>query len=396
MLIWGMVLLSALIWLYLLLAHGGFWRCDQRLDADHPSSEPTSDRWPSVVALVPARNEADVIETSIGSLLAQDYPGDLRIVVTDDASEDDTGARLSALAADKSRLAVVVGAGPAPGWSGKLYALEQAQRAALVDGSVPDYWWLSDADIAHDPAALRRLVTKAVGGRHALVSVMVRLRDEGFWPGLMIPAFVFFFQMLYPFRRINDPRSPMAGAAGGCVLVASDALARIGGFGNLRDALIDDCTLGQRIKHRGSEGYAGGIWLGLSNTQQSIRPYAGLQEIWHMVARTAFTQLGYSPLQLIGTVLGMALVFMAGPLALLVGLAGGHIWLVLGGVSVWLLMALAYRPMLDWYRRPWYEAGALPLCGFFYTLMTLDSARRYWLGRGGNWKGRHQASQTTG
>lgn len=387
--LWLLLGLSAVIWLYLLAFHGGFWRCDQRLDADNPPVEPAPADWPRVVALVPARNEADVITTSLGSILAQDYPGPLDLVVTDDASEDDTGRLIKEMAAQagERRLVLVDGQGPGEGWSGKMYALHQAYRRAGEELPPPAYWWLTDADIAHDPKALRRLVIKAEGGNQDLVSVMVRLQDQGFWAGLLIPAFILFFQMLYPFRWINDRRKKLAGAAGGCVLLRRQALERIGGFEALKDALIDDCTLAELVKGSGDKP----IWLGLSASQYSIRPYAGLGDIWSMVARTAYTQLRYSSLQLIGTVLGMVLVFLMAPIGLVVGIVTADLGVVALSALVWGMIALAYIPMLHWFGRPWMAACLLPLAAFFYTAMTLDSARQYWQGRGGAWKGRHQA-----
>ncbi|MEO0392232.1 MAG: glycosyltransferase [Pseudomonadota bacterium] len=394
--LWAAVTIAAVIWLYMLVGHGQFWRADQRLDADNPPAFPPlrDGDYPAVIALVPARNEADVIAQSIGSIQAQDYPGSLSIVVTDDASEDGTGDVLRGLGSPKHSLDVVAGTGPQAGWAGKLYALHQARHQALATHGKPVYWWLTDADIAHDPGALTRLVTQSEGGGHDLVSTMVRLRDDGRWPGLMIPAFIYFFQMLYPFRLINKPTHPMAGAAGGCVLLRADALERVGGFDAYRDALIDDCSLAQVVKKTG-----GSLWLGLSQTQHSIRPYEGLGEIWRMVSRSAFTQLNYSVLQLLGTCIGMGLVFMAAPLATGVGMAQGLIlgdWLLaVAGLTVWAMIAGAYVPMLRWYERPLWEAWLLPMVAFFYTLMTLDSARRHWQGQGGTWKGRHQAGENT-
>ncbi|MBV6632442.1 MAG: glycosyltransferase [Alphaproteobacteria bacterium] len=389
--IWLLLGLSAVIWLYLLLFHGGFWRCDQRLDAEHPPSANPPTVWPRVVTLVPARNEDDVIEASLGSILEQDYPGPLDIVVTNDASEDNTGALIQALASTRGsgqrRLIAVDGTGPAEGWSGKMYALHQAHGHAQQELEAPEYWWLTDADIAHDTAALTRLVTQAIGGGHDLVSTMVRLKDEGGWPGLLIPAFILFFQMLYPFRWINDRQKSMAGAAGGCVLLRREALDRIGGFPGLRNALIDDCTLAARVKGSGDKP----IWLGLSKSQYSIRPYDGLADIWQMVSRTAFTQLEYSSLRLIGTVVGMILVFLMAPISLLFGLSLGNPMMIAVSLVVWGMIAIAYLPMLRWFGRNPLEAVLLPLAASFYTAMTLDSARQYWQGRGGQWKGRNQA-----
>ena len=389
MILWLALVLAGCIWLYLLLGHGQFWRADQRLDSTHPTPhtlQPRDGRYPTVTALVPARNEADVIATSIQSIQAQNYPGRLSIVVTDDASVDGTGDALRRLPAGPRSIDVVPGTGPETGWSGKLFALEQARRTAVSKHGQTDYWWLVDADIAHDSEALTRLVAHAQGEGRDLVSTMVRLRDEGFWPGLMIPAFVFFFQMLYPFRWVNRPEHPMAGAAGGCVLLRAEMMERVGGFARYRDALIDDCTLARRVQEAG-----GSLWLGLSQSQHSVRPYRGLGEIWRMVRRTAFTQLDYSLLQLIGSCLGMVLVFMVAPLAAITGLVTAQWPLMVAGLIVWGLIAVAYMPMLHWFGRARLAAFLLPVVAFFYTAMTVDSARRHWLGRGGTWKGRHQA-----
>jgi len=384
--IWTLLILSGLIWVYLMLLHGQFWHCDQRLDADHDTVFIAPKTWPRVIALVPARNEADVIEKSLLSLIEQDYAGPLDIVVTDDASDDSTAAILAGIDGRNRRIEIVHGSGPEPGWSGKLYALEQAKRRADETFATPVYYWLTDADIAHDKQTCTRLVTQAENGFFDMVSVIVRLQDRGFWPGLLIPAFVFFFQMLYPFRQIKDHSSAVAGAAGGCILIDRHALDKIGGFSSIKGALIDDCALAARIKAQG-----GRLWLGLSKTQYSIRLYAGLADIWRMVARTAFTQLHYDPLRLIGACLGMVLVFLTPIIAVLVAIVTTNLLLCLVALTLWSLMAVAYAPMIKWFGRPWEEAFLLPFAACIYTLMTLDSARRHWQGQGGLWKGRHQS-----
>jgi hopene-associated glycosyltransferase HpnB len=368
----GAVALAA--WIYLLLFRGLFWLARERDDLGRPA-EPGS--WPEVVAVVPARNEADVIERSIGSLLAQDYPGAFRVVLVDDASDDDTAARASALLAADRKLTVIRGRPLAKGWTGKLWAVSQGVEAA----GAPAYLWITDADIAHAPGTLRGLVARAEAGQLTLVTLMARLQT-GTWPErLLIPAFVFFFDMLFPFAIVNDPRRKLAAAAGGCMLVRREALAAAGGIASIRGEIIDDCALGAKLKARGP------IWLGLTRTSVSLRPYESLGEIGRMVSRSAYAQLRYSPLLLAGTVVGMLLVYAAAPA---LALCGAHLarWL---GLAAWGLMTISFQPMLRYYRLSPLWGIALPLIGALYTVFTVQSAIQVWRGRGGMWKGRAQA-----
>ncbi len=383
--------LALIIWLYLVLFHGWFWRCDQRLDQDNG---PAPNLWPAVVAVVPARNEESVIGASLSTLLAQDYPGRFRVVLVDDHSEDATRAIAEGLTDQAGRLAVA-SARPLPiGWSGKLWAVSEGVARAAVLAPEARYLLLTDADIGHDPGSLRRLVAKAEANHLDLVSLMVLLDHRGFWAGLLIPAFVFFFQKLYPFRWVNDPSHRMAAAAGGCILVRHDSLAAIGGIARIRGALIDDCTLGAAIK-AGAGGRRGRLWLGLTSRLVSLRPYSRFGEIWAMVVRSAYTQLNHSPLMLAGALLGMVVTYLMAPAIVLSApwrpaseaLATG---LALGA---WMLMAAAYLPTLRLYRKPLVAALLLPLVGLLYSCMTFASAVRHWRGRGGQWKGRvYQAS----
>jgi hopene-associated glycosyltransferase HpnB len=363
------------IWVALALT--GFWTCRERDDVA-PVAEPAV--WPEVVAVVPARDEADVIERSIGSLIAQDYPGPFRIVLVDDNSSDDTGALVRALGSD--RLTVVTGAPLAQGWTGKLWAVNQG----IAQAGNPQYLWLTDADIEHAPDTLRKLVGIAMfkdaqGGQRRLVSFMAKLHCTTWAEKLLIPAFIWFFMMLYPFNWVNR-KGPVAGAAGGCVLVERGALEEAGGIAAMRGALIDDCTLGRLIKKHGP------IWLGLTNRSTSIRPYTGWREIGMMIARSAYAQLRYNPLLLAGTVLGLGLVFLA-PWWLMLTQSGLAAWG--GGFAVAWMVAL-YLPMLAFYRRKRLWALALPLVAVFYLGCTLYSAVAYYRGRGGMWKGRAQAA----
>jgi hopene-associated glycosyltransferase HpnB len=371
------------IWVYMILGRGGFWLARERDDRD-PPADPA--HWPAVCAVVPARNEADVIARSVGGLLAQDYPGTFRVILVDDDSDDGTAetAREAARALGavaEARLEVITGAPLARGWTGKLWALSQGvARAGMLDPQ-PALLLLTDADIAHAPDNVRRLVVRAEAGRLSLVSLMAKLRCDTFAETMLIPAFVFFFDMLYPFGRVNDPRSRVGAAAGGCMLVRRAALEAAGGVEAIRSAIIDDCALGFMMKRQGP------IWLGLTDRAQSIRSYGGFREIGRMVARSAYAQLQYSPWLLAATLLGMALTYVAPPLLTLFA-DGGARWM---GLAAWLLMAVSFQPMLRFYRRSPLWGLALPVIGAIYSSYTVQSAVDVWTGRGGFWKGRAQA-----
>ncbi|MGG6239641.1 glycosyltransferase [Nodosilinea sp. AN01ver1] len=374
--------LALLIWVGMLLFWGQFWRADQRLDADGVTPLAT---WPTVAVVIPARNEAELIGVAVRSHLTQTYPGNLSVVLVDDQSSDGTAAvaKEAAIAVDRGdRLTILPGATLPPGWTGKLWAMEQGWRYLASQITPPDYVLFTDADIEHDATSTQQLVSKAEGDRLDLVSLMVQLRCESVWERLLIPAFIFFFQMLYPFPWVNNPQKRTAAAAGGCALIRFSALQQINGLQAIRQALIDDCALGAAVKANGP------IWLGLSTTIHSLRPYPDLHSIWNMVARSAYTQLNYSPWLLVGTVLGMVLVYLVSPLGVGLGLVWGNPTLALTGLAGWLLMALAYWPTLRLYGGNPLLALALPIIALFYTLMTLDSARRHWAGQGGAWKGR--------
>ena len=371
-------------WVFLALT--GCWTCREADDLA-PLNPPAV--WPEVVAVVPARNEADVIATSLSSLAAQDYPGPFRIVLVDDNSEDATGAIARGLGAE--RVTVLSGEPLAPGWTGKLWAVHQGIAAARSGGSAPRYLWLTDADIAHAPDTLARLVSIAgpdTGeARKRLVSFMALLRCDTWAENALVPAFVWFFMMLYPFNWIN--RGPLSGAAGGCVLVEAEALAAVGGIAAMRGALIDDCTLGALIKTQGP------IWLGLTHRSRSIRPYGRWQEIAAMIARSAYAQLRYNAALLVGTVLGLGLLFAVPP-GLALGLFGASVnetarWICAGTFA---LMALLYRPLLAFYGRSALWGFVLPAVAAFYVGCTLSSALAWYRGKGGMWKGRAQAHTT--
>ncbi len=365
------------IWAYLLLGRGGFWLARERDDRAQPA-EPLV--WPAVTAVVPARDEADVIARSIGSLLAQDYPGPFQVVLVDDDSSDGTG-RLARGLPNSKALTVVQGAPLPAGWTGKLWAIKQGVEAAADGERSAKYLLLTDADIAHAADNLRRLVARAEADGLVLTSLMAKLSCANAAERMLIPAFVYFFAMVYPFAKVNDPKSRVAGAAGGCMLARADALAAAGGIAAIRTALIDDCTLGALMKAKGP------IWLGLTERARSIRPYATIGQIGRMISRSAYAQLDYSPLILVGAVLGMVLTYLAAPVVAIV-VPGVWRW---AGVGAWALMALSFQPMLRFYRRSPVWGLALPVIGALYTLFTLQSAIDVWRGRGGAWKGRAQA-----
>jgi hopene-associated glycosyltransferase HpnB len=341
--------------------------------------------WPAVVAVIPARDEADVVAESLASLLRQDYAGAFTIVLVDDQSRDGTADAARACAARHGaadRLTIVPGRTLAAGWSGKVFAMKQGiEHVESRAKNPPVYLLLTDADIAYAPDALTTLVARAQAGNLVLTSLMAKLRCESLAERALIPAFIFFFQMLYPFAWVNRPGFTTAAAAGGCMLVRRDALAAIGGIEKIRAALIDDCALGKELKRDGP------IWLGLTRRARSLRAYPRVADVRKMVARSAYHQLGYSPLLLAATVAGLALTFLVPPLLAVTatGLARAL------GLAAWGLMAIALQPMLRFYKVSPLWGAALPAIAAFYLAFTLDSAYQHWRGRGGLWKGRVRA-----
>jgi hopene-associated glycosyltransferase HpnB len=377
-----LALFAFALWLYLLAARGGFWLASQRDDRPELAG-PTA--WPPVTAVIPARDEAASIACCLRSVLGQDYPGVLEVVVVDDSSQDGTGAiaREVAVKLDaRDRLVVLQGRPLPPGWTGKVWALKQGVDFALAQIRKPKYLLLTDADIVYAPQALRRLVSRAENGPTVLTSVMAKLHCASFAERCLIPAFVFFFQMLYPFAWVNRRDHATAAAAGGCMLVRSEALAGAGGIDAIRDALIDDCALAQRLKT------VGPIWLGLSTRVQSIRRYDGFGAIHKMITRSAYAELRYSPLRLIATTLAMALTFLAGPLLAVYGSGTA----ALLGLATWGAMVIAFQPTLRLYGLSPLWGLALPLIALAYMIWTIESALLYARGRGGAWKGRVQAA----
>ncbi len=417
--------LAAAAWVYLLAGHGGFWRTDVRLPG--PPGSPGPQPWPSVVAVVPARDEAAILPETLPTLLAQEYPGAFSVVLVDDASTDGTAAVAAAVSTGAAAvstgaaavstgaaagstgaaagspgaaagsapagvpLLVVSGSPPPVGWAGKVWAMAQGVAAA----GECDYLLFTDADIALEPGVVADLVRAAAADDRALVSQMALLRRETGWERWIVPAFVYFFAQLYPFRRVGRPRARTAAAAGGCMLVRCEMLAAAGGLERIAGARIDDVALARLLK-RGP--VRARCWLGFTTSVHSRRPYRGLCGLWDMVARSAYTQLRYSPALLAGTVAGLCWLYLLPPVATLGGLAAaaarGHpagpaVWWCAGaGLAGWALMTLSYLPVLRLYRLSPLRAPCLPVIALLYTAMTVDSARRHRMGRGGEWKGR--------
>ena len=377
----SLTIISLLIWVVLTFFRGAFWQL-RRFDDDLVAAQNLT-RWPRVAAIVPARNEAGTIARAVVSLVKQEYPGELRVVVVDDESHDGTGSLAAEAAARlgaSARVEVIQAAALTPGWTGKLWALQQGLEKA--NAFAPEYLWLTDADIEHAPDTLRRLVGRMETGGLDLLSLMVLLEAKSFRERLLIPAFLYFFLKLYPPEWIADQNAKTAGAAGGCVLLKPGALERVGGLRAIRGEVIDDCALAREVKRSG-----GAIWMGLTRKSVSVRAYRSFAEIRDLIARTAFTQLGYSSLALIGTLLGMLVTYVV-PVAFTF-VAQTTAWRL--GLVAWALMAVTYLPTVRFYRLSPLWAPLLPFAAVFYSYATWLSAARYWLGRGGQWKGRAQA-----
>lgn len=384
----GLAGVAACVWAYLLAGHGMFWRTDQRL----PRAAGDPERWPEVVAVVPARNEAGVLPATLPALLAQDYPGRLRVVLVDDGSTDGTAGLARRLARGADRELRVVAAGEPPaGWAGKVWAMSCGARAASEAGC-PAYLLFTDADIACDRSTVTALVRAAVGDDRDLVSQLALLRTATGWERALVPAFAYFFAQLYPFRWVNRPGRRTAAAAGGCMLVRRRALDAAGGLPRIAGARIDDVALA-RLLGRPSGG--GRIWLGFTASVVSRRDYPGLAGVWTMVARNAYTQLRYSPLLLACTLSALIAAYAVPPAAATTGLVrlaagrGGAAARTAGlGITGWALMSASYVPVLRLYGLSAWRAPSLPLVAVLYAAMTVDSARRHRAGRGGMWKGR--------
>jgi hopene-associated glycosyltransferase HpnB len=362
---------ALLAWVWLALFRGGYWRTDVRL----PQAS-TPRRWPSVAIVVPARDEAGIVGATLPTLVGQDYPGAVRVIVVDDNSTDGTA---DVVKQGWPTVSVIRPGEPEPGWAGKLWAL----RAGVAEAGDVEFVMFTDADIAHPPDGVAALVAVAQERGLDLVSLMARLRARTGWERLIVPAFVYFFAMLFPFRWNNRPGARTAAAAGGCVVVRRTVLERAGGIDAIRRAVIDDVALARAVRRAG-----GRTFLGLADRVTSVRAYPTLGSLWRMVARSAYAQLRHSPMLLTGTVLGLLLVFVVPPVSAVVGALVRDPVLCGLGVAGWLLMAATYLPMLRFYGQPWVASFALPFTASLYLAMTVDSALRHYQGRGAAWKGR--------
>ena len=374
-------IIALAIWLHLFFGRGWFWRI-RKLDADAFVGKAPIE-WPRIAVVVPARNEEETIEAAVKSLVRQDYSGEFSVVVVDDHSDDAT-ATLARQAADENRAGdrvKVASASALPeGWTGKLWALNEGVAADAAEE--PAYYWFSDADVSHASDTLRRLVVRAEQDELDLASQMVLLQAKSLPERALIPAFLYFFLMLYPPKWTADEELSTAGAAGGCILIRRKALERIGGLAAIRSEVIDDCALAKAVKLSG-----GKVWLGLTRKSTSLRAYGTFGEIRDLIARTAFTQLRYSTLILVGTLAGMFLTYIA-PVILLFPHDSTARML---GVVACFLMTLSFLPTVRFYRLSILWPPLLPLTALFYAYATWLSAVRYWMGKGGQWKGRAQA-----
>ncbi len=381
-LLFTLAALALAIWVYLLFGRGGFWLTPKY---DDLPPQPASQAWPAIVAVAPARNEADSIADSVTSILQQPYPGAMSMVLIDDQSSDGTAelARKAAASINASdRLTVLTGRELPSGWTGKMWAVQQGLDLVASWPQRPQFVLLTDADIVYSGDVVMRLVARAQSENLAMASIMAKLRCVSFAERFLIPAFIFFFEMLYPFSWVARADCATAAAAGGCILARWDALQGIGGIQSIRGSLIDDCALGAKLKTQGP------VWLGLSHHVHSVRPSEEISQVGRMISRSAFAQLRYSVTILIGVMAVMALVFLV-PVALTI--CGDGINRVFAGLS-WLLMALAFQPTLRYYEQSPFWGLALPAIASAYMVFTINSAYQHFRGRGGMWKGRVQAN----
>lgn len=375
--------LSLLIWAYLVLARGGFWRIYPAASRTISAENRDQGSPARIAVIIPARDEADVVGRAVRSLLQQTGPNTIQIFLVDDASTDGTAqsARAAAAAETQAQNLTVVPGSPLPsGWSGKLWAMQQGiEQAAKPE---PDFFLFTDADIEHAPDSLATLISIAQAGPYDMASFMVKLHCQSVAEKLLIPAFVYFFFKLYPPAWIANPHRSEAGAAGGCILIRPTALEKAGGIHAIRQEVIDDCSLAARVK-----GNGGRLWLGASATTCSIRPYEGFSGIGRMISRSAFNQLRHSNLLLLLSMVGMAVTYLLPSLLVFAAL---HMAPAALGGAAWLLMVLTYWPVLRLYRLNPLWSLALPVAAVFYVGATFHSAWKYWMGRGGEWKGRFQ------
>jgi hopene-associated glycosyltransferase HpnB len=371
-------LVSVAIWFTLIFFRGQFWRADQKLS----NSTAKSSKPPEIVIIIPARNEEHTIGHSILSLLQQDYKGIMSIIVVNDNSNDNTVEVVELVSHGYDRVHLINGSKTPNDWTGKLWSMAQGVKFAQKNFCHADYYLFSDSDILHHPKNLTEITGKALSENLALVSLMVKLRCSSFWETLLMPAFIFFFQKLYPFSLVNDPKKSNAAAAGGCMLVNCEDLENAGGLTKIKAAIIDDCELATLLKQ------VNPIWIGLTQSTKSLRKYQFFSNISRMVSRTAFVQLNFSGLNLFFALIGMLIIYIIPVVSILVGIVTKDLILLALGLIGWVPMFFAYIPTLTFYNRPIWEASLLPISALLYSGMTIISAWGYTFGRTPAWKGR--------
>jgi hopene-associated glycosyltransferase HpnB len=369
---------AVIIWFLLIFFRGQFWRADQYL----PNIRTPLKKPPEIVIIIPARNEERTIDQCILSLLQQDYKGVMSIIVINDNSNDNTFKVVLTASQGHNNVHLINGTKTPSDWTGKIWALAQGIVLAKKNFRHAKYFLFTDSDILHHPENLTELTNKAVNESLALVSLMAKLRCTSVWETLLIPAFIFFFQKLYPFALVNNPKNPVAAAGGGCMLVNCQYLEKVGGLEAIKTAVIDDCALAILLKQFNP------IWIGLTQSTKSLREYQSLFDISRMVSRTAFVQLKYSPLNLFGAIMGMLIIYIIPLISVLVGVLSKEISLCILGLVGWIVMFFAYIPTLTLYNRPIWEASLLPISALFYSAMTVISAWQYMFGKAPTWKGR--------
>ena len=381
--------ITCLAWLFQLCCRGFYWLMGGGLTDKRMKEHDGVSSWPKVCAIVPARNEADVLGETLPSLLNQNYAGEFHVILVDDHSDDGTSEVARNIAQtlhQEDRLQILKSAPLPNGWAGKVWAMQNGLHEVPPDA---EYVLLTDADIRHPESSVSRLVEQAKRQRRDFVSLMVRLHVESKWEALLIPAFVYFFAKLYPFRWVANDKRKTAAAAGGCILVRRELIQTADGLTPISGAVIDDCSLAKLVQSRGAT-----LWLGLGSDFASMRRYTSLAEIWNMVARSAFVQLNYSLWLLVGTAIGMTLLYVVPVATTIAGICltslgqADWIWPGLLGLVAWCIMSATFVPILRWYRLALWRVITLPAAGFLYTLMTIDSAIRFWQRRAGAWKGR--------
>lgn len=371
-------LVAGSIWLILIYYRGQFWRADYYIES---VANPIQ-KSPEIAVIIPARNEEHLISQSVSSLLQQDYRGTISLIIVNDNSDDDTFNIIETISEHNNNVYVIDGKATPSDWTGKTWAMKQGVELAKKLFPHAEYYLFTDSDIYHHQTNVTELVAKAMNKNLALVSLMVKLRCTSNWERLLIPAFVFFFQKLYPFSWVNNPKKASAAAAGGCMLIKCNILEKTGGIEIIKGEIIDDCALAKCIKQSDR------IWIGLTKSTKSLRKYNSLFDISLMVCRTAFIQLNYSFLYLIFTLVGMLVIYIVPLISIFIGILIAESLLTALGIMSLVAMSFSYAPTLKLYNRPVWEASFLPIAAFLYSVMTTFSAWQYLYGHPPTWRGR--------